>query len=132
LLKPSGSDLVQSRLHESRVPLRSCAFSMERPTAGQRWSSDSEPEMGLGTIVKVEFGRVEVHFPAADERRVYAIETAPLRRVRFGAGDKIKTRAGAEVAVESVDERSGLLVYRTSGGLVPEQELSDAISFSKA
>src|SRR5262245_20090991 len=71
-------------------------FFMERPIAGQRWSSDSEPELGLGTIVTAEFGRVEVLFSAANERRVYAIETAPLRRVRFGAGDKVKTRAGLE------------------------------------
>lgn len=106
-------------------------MSMDQPIAGQRWVSDSEPELGLGIILKAEFGRVEVFFPAATEHRLYAISSAPLRRVRFNAGDPIKTHDGANLLVVTVEDRAGLLVYRTAERDVAEAELSDTISFSK-
>ncbi|HEV7405428.1 MAG TPA: hypothetical protein VGO11_20965 [Chthoniobacteraceae bacterium] len=60
---------------------------MEQPIPGQRWVSDSEPELGLGMVIKQEFGRVHVHFPAANEQRQYALKSAPLRReVPFSRG----------------------------------------------
>ena len=102
-----------------------------QPIPGQRWVSDSEPELGLGIVLKAEFGRVEVMFPAAGEHRQYALKTAPLRRVRFEAGDRIKLHGGAELTVDTVEERKGLLVYLTPGREVAEAELSDTISFSK-
>lgn len=82
-------------------------------------------------ILKAEFGRVEVFFPAANEHRQYALKSAPLRRVRFGEGDRIKLHDGAEHVVTKVEERAGLLVYCTDGREVAEAELSDTISFSK-
>ena len=93
--------------------------------------SNSEPELGLGMIEKCEFGRVEVYFPAADERRQYATESAPLRRVRFAPGDTIALRDGSEAVVAAVEEKSGLLAYQTEQGEVPEALLSDATSFSR-
>ena len=101
------------------------------PVRGQRWVSNSEPEIGLGTVEKCESGRVEVFFPAASERRVYATETAPLRRVRFSAGDTIALADGRNAVVTAVEEKSGLLVYRTAGGDVPEEMLSNTTSFSR-
>jgi ATP-dependent helicase HepA len=106
-------------------------MSSTKPIPGQRWVSDTEPELGLGIILKAGFGRVEVFFHAAGEQRQYAIESAPLRRVRFAAGDKIKSRQGVELLVDSVEERAGLLVYRWANGELAEADLSDAISFSK-
>ena len=49
---------------------------------------------GLGIIRKSGDGRVEIAFPAAGETRIYAIDTAPLRRVRFLPGDRIKDPRG--------------------------------------
>jgi len=100
-------------------------------TRGQRWVSDGEPELGLGIIRKSGDGRVEIAFPAAGETRIYAIDTAPLRRVRFLPGDRIKVQSGAEMTVERVREERGLRVYDTDGGAVTEADLSDSISFSK-
>ncbi len=93
--------------------------------------SDSEPELGLGMILKVESGRVEVFFPAAREQRIYSQESAPLRRVLFAVGDKIKTHEGDEMLVVAVEDRAGLLVYRGEARELPEALLSDTISFSK-
>lgn len=101
------------------------------PIPGQRWVSDSEPELGLGIILKAEFGRVEVLFPAANEHRQYALKSAPLRRVQFKDGDRIKLHGGESLLVESLDERHGLLTYRCGLREVAEAELSDTISFSK-
>lgn len=106
-------------------------MATELPIPGQRWVSDTEPELGLGMILKAEFNRVEVFFPAANEHRQYALKSAPLRRVRFGEGDHIKTHDGTNLVVASVEDRAGLLVYRTESREVAEAELSDTISFSK-
>jgi len=106
-------------------------MAIDQPIPGQRWVSDTEPELGLGMILKAEFNRVEVFFPAANEHRQYALKSAPLRRVRFGEGDHIKTHDGTDLVVATVEDRSGLLVYLTESREVAEAELSDTISFSK-
>ena len=54
---------------------------------GQRWISETEPEMGLGIVLSVESNRVTVLFIASSERRTYAVNNAPLTRVRFNRGD---------------------------------------------
>jgi ATP-dependent helicase HepA len=100
-------------------------------TRGQRWVSDGEPELGLGIIRSSGDGRVEIAFPAAGETRCYAVDTAPLRRVKFLPGDRIKVHSGAEMTVTQVSESRGLRIYQTDGGEVLEAELSDSISFSK-
>ncbi len=100
-------------------------------TRGQRWVSDGEPELGLGIIRESGDGRVEITFTAAGETRIYATDTAPLRRVRFMPGDQIKIHSGEEMIVSQVRELDGLRIYQTNGGEVAEQDLSDTISFSK-
>lgn len=98
---------------------------------GQRWISESEPELGLGSIVKVTERTVAVDFAASSEKREYARDNAPLRRVRFHAGDTIKTRDGASCTIDTVAERKGLIVYSGGGQEICERELCDAISFNK-
>lgn len=100
-------------------------------TRGQRWVSNSEPELGLGIILSGGDGRVEIVFPAAGENRCYALESAPLRRVKFLPGDRIKTHEGVELTVEDVREVAGLRTYLTEAGEVAEAELADSMTFSK-
>lgn len=100
-------------------------------TRGQRWVSNSEPELGLGIILSGGDGRVEIVFPAAGENRCYALESAPLRRVKFLPGDRIKTHEGVEMTVENVREVAGLRTYLTDAGEVAEAELADSMTFSK-
>src|SRR5881396_4062055 len=98
---------------------------------GQRWVSESEPELGLGTILSVTDRRVTAEFAATGEKREYASANAPLRRVRFRVGDTIKNRKEKPFVVQAVTERSGLLFYRCRGLDLCETDLSNAISFNE-
>lgn len=80
-------------------------------TAGQRWISDTESDLGLGTILEVEFRQITVVFLASGETRIYAKETAPLTRVAFMPGDIITSHEGWQMRITSVDEEDGLLTY---------------------
>lgn len=98
---------------------------------GQRWISETEPELGVGIMLQVEFKRVEVMFPAADERRQYALDSAPLRRVALKSGEMLETHQGEVIEVDEVLERDGLLVYLCGGREIDESGLSDTMSFNK-
>src|ERR1035438_9736807 len=78
---------------------------------GQRWISESEPELGLATVVQAGPGRVQVEFKSAGETRIYAADQSPLKRVRFRVGDKARTQADQEFTIKEVIERAGLLIY---------------------
>ncbi len=95
---------------------------------GQRWISESEPELGLATIVYAGSGRVQVEFKSAGETRTYASDHAPLRRVRFRVGDKIRTREDKEFLVKEIIEREGLLTYVGENQELSETQLSDRAS----
>ena len=95
---------------------------------GQRWISETEPELGLGTVMESAEARVQVLYPATGEVRVYTEENAPLRRIRFRQGDTIEDHAGNEHTVESVREENGVITYGGSDWNLPESQLSDHIS----
>ncbi|MDB6040157.1 MAG: SNF2-related protein, partial [Verrucomicrobiales bacterium] len=90
---------------------------------GQRWVSESEPELGLGLIHNVNDLRVDVLFPATHEKRQYAIDNTPLKRVRFKPGDVINTPHGA-FPVDEVLSNGRILSYRSAGTILPEAEIS--------
>ena len=89
-----------------------------------------EPDLGMGTILRVDGRILHVVYPASGEVRQYAATTPPLVRVEFRVGDRITNHEGREVFVEAVHEVDGLLVYHTDGGDVPEGELSDTMGFT--
>ena len=98
---------------------------------GQRWISESEPELGLGVIVEVEGKTVICFFPAAKVDRRYGLQTAPLRRIHFVEGDEIKSQEGDTLIVESTSEYEGLITYEGQGKTILETQLSDTLSFSR-
>jgi len=79
---------------------------------GQRWISDAELQMGLGTIISTDERTVTVLFLASNETRVYSQQTAPLTRVRFSQGDDVPSHEGWQLTVDSVTEENGLLLYK--------------------
>ena len=98
---------------------------------GQRWISETEPELGLGILESVSRHQIQLIFTAASEARLYAPANAPIKRVEFRVGDTILSQGGASVLVESVRDEDGLLIYVGGGVELPEAELADTISFSK-
>ena len=78
---------------------------------GQRWISDAESRMGLGTVLSSEHRTVTISFPATGETRSYAKQAAPLTRVIFNIGDTISTEEGITFIVDSINDHEGLLTY---------------------
>ena len=90
---------------------------------GQRWSSNSEPELGLGIIESIDQQFVNILFPACDELRQYSTESPPLHRMRFQPGATIQDVDGQEYQVEQVSENDGLIVYHCGKEEILESKL---------
>ena len=104
---------------------------------GQRWISDSEAELGLGTVLSEDGRLLTVLYPATGETRQYATRNAPLTRVRFSPGDDITHFEGWKLTVQEVDDVDGLLVYHGLNAqhepvTMPETQLSNFIQFRLA
>ncbi|WP_184589545.1 RNA polymerase-associated protein RapA [Pseudomonas nitroreducens] len=112
-------------------------MSMAQYQPGQRWISDSEAELGLGTILALDGRLLTVLYPATGDTRQYAERNAPLTRVRFAPGDEITHFEGWKMTVREVDEVDGLLIYhgltaQNDQRTVPETQLSNFIQFRLA
>lgn len=98
--------------------------------------SEAEPDIGLGSILETDGRMLRVAFPASDLERTYAIQSAPLSRVTFSAGETIEDADGHFLKVESVSQKDGLYLYHCSdseGGQVdlPEQRLNDRMRLNR-
>ncbi|AIA72589.1 RNA polymerase associated protein [Pectobacterium atrosepticum SCRI1043] len=80
-------------------------------TLGQRWISDTESELGLGTVVAVNTRMITLLFPASGENRLYSRSDAPITRVMFNPGDTVTSHEGWQLKIDDVREEKGLLVY---------------------
>ncbi|WP_434762391.1 RNA polymerase-associated protein RapA [Vibrio fortis] len=105
---------------------------------GQRWISDTESDLGLGTVVAMDARTVTLMFAASEENRVYARTDAPVTRVTFNVGDVIECQEGWSLSVEEVIEEKGLFTYlgtrqdnEESGVSLREIFLSNQIRFNK-
>jgi ATP-dependent helicase HepA len=103
----------------------------EQLEPGQRWVNTNQPELGLGILEEAGGGRITLFFAAAGEKKVFSLASAPVLRVRFKRGDEVLLRSGKMIEIGEVEENGGLLTYHAEGQGYPEQELDDAISFSK-
>jgi len=98
---------------------------------GQRWISTTEPELGLGTVLRVEGRGVQVLFAKAGVLRPYAADSAPLVRAEFRAGQRVAGK-GIAFLVERVEIKEDLLIYRGEGRELHEGQLDDEQSVSQA
>lgn len=102
---------------------------------GQRWISDTETNLGLGTVLDIEHRQITVLFMATGETRIYAKDTAPLTRVAFVPGDSITSHEGWVMNVHNVEEEEGLLCYigiredDNSPVVLPESQLNNFLQF---
>lgn len=104
---------------------------------GQRWISETEPELGLGVVIEAAANRVTILYLAAQERRTYARDNAPLSRVLYAVGDTITHAEGWKLKITQVAEREGLVTYQglesesQAERAFPELELSHFIQFNR-
>lgn len=78
---------------------------------GQRWLSNTESELGLGTIITIHPRTIEILFPAVGETRTYAPASAPLTRISFDVGDTVISHENWQMIVTEVAQTNGMLTY---------------------
>jgi len=107
-------------------------------TLGQRWISDTESELGLGTVVAVDTRMVTLLFPATGENRLYAKNDSPITRVIFNPGDTITSHEGWQLEVTEVHHDNGVATYtgtrldtEETGVVLREVMLDSKLVFSK-
>ncbi len=89
----------------------------------QRYTSAGEPELGLGIVTEVSKGKVKMHFPVANETRLYSTESAPLVRTIFKPGDTVIDLQGKSMLIEQVQLVHSLYIYFGSDRDLLEAEL---------
>lgn len=80
-------------------------------TLGQRWISETESELGLGTVVAIEARMVTLLFPATGENRLYARSDSPITRVIFNPNDVVTSYEGWQLTVVNTHQVEGLITY---------------------
>jgi len=105
---------------------------------GQRWLSETEPELGLGIVAEFDQRTVTLAFRACDEQRRYARQQAPLSRIVFTTGDTITTCTGDELVILEVLSYEHTVIYHAHRKddaaetiELPEALLSDALALNK-
>jgi ATP-dependent helicase HepA len=103
---------------------------------GQRWVSNGEAELGLGIIKDNSGRRIEVSFPAAGEQRTYAAENAPLSRVVYPVGDRVKTDEDVSFIITARHDINGCCIYQGDDDFgneisIHEMDLNSFVQFSQ-
>jgi ATP-dependent helicase HepA len=103
---------------------------------GQRFISQTEQELGLGSVEDTNHRMVKLVFTAVNESRVYAKDNAPISRIIFAVGDKIPAKSGWFLEVQSIQELNGLAIYqgiddKGDDVLLPETEIADNIKLDR-
>lgn len=91
----------------------------------QRWTSEGEPELGVGVVTELGNGRVKIEFRVAGETRLYAMEDAPLRRVLFKEGETITDKNQRPFFIERVQVGQELILYIGAEGVLSEADLGE-------
>lgn len=98
---------------------------------GQRWFSSAEPELGLGTVMRLASRQVQIVFTGSGVVRMYALGSAPLLRAVFRAGERVRI-GGHDKTVVRAELRDDLIVYHCGDGTHHEGELDAEQPVSQA
>ena len=97
---------------------------MPKFTIGQRWTSEAEPELGVGQVIEQDFRTVTMLFPASGEQRIYNSKgEPPLIRYILKHGSKAVSVKGTSLFVEKIAEENGLLHYKSKNKSISEAQL---------
>ncbi|MBI2520626.1 MAG: RNA polymerase-associated protein RapA [Bdellovibrio sp.] len=98
---------------------------------GQRYISESEPELGLGLVTLIDNKLIDLFFPDSQSSRRYGMSTAPLRRIKFDKGTEITLANGEKLAIDSVVETAGVLQYISGERSIPEAEIVSSSNMNR-
>ncbi|MBW8366927.1 MAG: RNA polymerase-associated protein RapA [Arenimonas sp.] len=98
---------------------------------GQRWFSSAEPELGLGTVLRLAGRQVQIVFTGTGVVRMYALGSAPLLRAVFRPGERIRV-GGQDKTVENAELLDALIHYTCGGSVHAEGELDAEQPVSQA
>ncbi|PZO08469.1 MAG: RNA polymerase-associated protein RapA [Lysobacteraceae bacterium] len=98
---------------------------------GQRWFSSAEPELGLGTVLRLAGRQVQIVFTGTGVVRLYALGSAPLLRAVFRPGERIRV-GGQDKTVEHAELLEALIHYTCGGSVHAEGELDAEQPVSQA
>lgn len=98
---------------------------MEDLFPDQRYTSKGEPELGIGIVTETGNRKVQLYFPLSNEKRTYAVESAPLRRVVFKPGDTLVDTKGISMLVQQVKLEGELYMYYENDRKLSEAALGN-------
>ncbi len=78
---------------------------------GQRFVSHTEANLGLGIVIESTGRLMTISFPAANETRSYAKESAPISRIIYARGDTVTDMDEHEYCIQKINTINGLIVY---------------------
>jgi ATP-dependent helicase HepA len=86
-------------------------------------------------VLDVSNRRLTLSFPAAGERRTYAMDNAPVSRVKYEVGEKVRHQDGTKIQITRIVEQAGCLMYvgltkDDQEFAIPEFELDSFVQFS--
>jgi ATP-dependent helicase HepA len=93
-------------------------------TVGQKWISKTEPELGIGQIIKVDLRTATLVFPISGEHRTYNSKgEPPLDRYILKIGEKATSIKGLSLFIEEIKEENELLHYISKDKVISEDLL---------
>ena len=100
---------------------------MEVFTPGQRWINNAQLDKGLGTVLSSDTRSVTLLFLATGETHIYSLQSAPLSRVKFEAGDMITSHDDQALLVTAVTENQHLFTYTCTNEAGETIELEETL-----
>lgn len=99
---------------------------------GQRWYSQTEPELGLGLVMEIEAKYISILFPLSSESRKYNITSHPLKRFILKPEDTAKLQDETEFTVLEVLDGDNVEYKTIDGSVIPEALIHPKIELSGA
>ena len=101
-------------------------------TIGQRWYSQTEPELGLGIITELEDKYLSILFPLCQEARKYNANSHPLKRYKLEINDSTLDLSGNDQVVKDFQVKDNLYYYQLGSEIICETQLDAKIDLSGA
>lgn len=103
---------------------------MARYIVGQRFISETEPDLGLGIVEKVTERTIQLRFCTSNVTRQYVVVSAPIKRIHFKIGDEIFTNDKNKFIVKDLRIKNDIYFYSDGKQEYSESDISDLVSFN--